>query len=103
MIGYVPEKVLAIGDQVAPQIYDAGIKTRYADVGLVLGCGDLPHYLEYVVTMLNVPLYYVMENHGCKVEYTSRGGQWRHSGGKVGVETAAKDSAARFARRESKQ
>lgn len=31
---------------------------------LILGCGDLPYaYLEYLLTMLNVPLYYVPGNH----------------------------------------
>jgi len=75
-------RILAISDRVAPQIYDAGVKTRYGDVDLVLGCGDLPHYyLEYVVTMLSVPLYYVMGNHGSEVEYTSFGGERRFPGG----------------------
>ena len=31
---------------------------------MILGCGDLPYtYLEYLVSMLNVPLYYVPGNH----------------------------------------
>jgi Icc-related predicted phosphoesterase len=33
-------------------------------VRLVLGCGDLPdYYLEYVVSMLNVPFFHVPGNH----------------------------------------
>lgn len=57
-------KVLAISDKVSNQIYDEGVKERFADIDLVLSCGDLPfYYLEYIVTMLNVPLYYVLGNH----------------------------------------
>mgnify|MGYP002153782736 CR=1 FL=1 len=75
-------KVLAVSDQVAPQIYDASIQPRFADVDLVLSCGDLPHYyLEYIVTMLNVPLYYVMGNHGCELEYSSCGMERTRPGG----------------------
>jgi len=62
-------KILAISDDVAPQVYDPSIKTRFADVDLVLSCGDLPHYyLEYVATMLRVPVYYVMGNHGYELD-----------------------------------
>jgi Icc-related predicted phosphoesterase len=33
-------------------------------VDLILGCGDLPYaYLEYLVTVLNKPAYYVPGNH----------------------------------------
>ena len=37
-------KVLAVSDRVQEQIYSPAIRTRYSDVGLVLGCGDLPYY-----------------------------------------------------------
>jgi Icc-related predicted phosphoesterase len=37
---------------------------HFQDINLILGCGDLPYtYLEYIVTMLNVPMYYVPGNH----------------------------------------
>jgi Icc-related predicted phosphoesterase len=66
-------KVLAISDEIAPQVYDSSIKTRFADVDLVLSCGDLPHYyLEYIATMLRVPVYYVMGNHGCELDERNR-------------------------------
>jgi Icc-related predicted phosphoesterase len=80
-------KILAISDEVVPQVYDASMKTRFADVDLVLSCGDLPHYyLEYVVTMLNVPLYYVMGNHGRELEVTSSDGQRIRPGGCVDID-----------------
>lgn len=80
-------KVLAISDEVAPQVYDAGIQDRFADVDLVLGCGDLPHYyLEYVVTMLNVPLYYVMGNHGVELKHSSSDRGTESPGGCVDID-----------------
>jgi len=43
---------------------------RFGDVELVLSCGDLPYYyLEYIVSMLNVPLLYVHGNHDAPPEY----------------------------------
>lgn len=40
---------------------------QFKDVELVIGCGDLPYtYLEYLVTMLCTPLYYVPGNHDPK-------------------------------------
>ena len=66
--------ILVVSDQIAPQLYDASIRTNFANVDLVLSCGDLPHYyLEFIVTMLNVPLYYVMGNHGFELEYSDSG------------------------------
>jgi Icc-related predicted phosphoesterase len=80
-------RILAISDDVVPQIYHAGIKSRFPDVDLVLGCGDLPHYyLEYVVTMLNVPLFYVMGNHHCELEHTPTSGQAKRPGGCLDID-----------------
>lgn len=57
-------KILTVSDVVEPGLYHAGISERYSDVDLVLACGDLPnYYLEFIVTMLNKPLYYVFGNH----------------------------------------
>ena len=67
-------KILAISDEVVDFIYSPQIKDKYADVDLVLGCGDLPfYYLEYIVTMLDVPLYYVPGNHDRREQYLSDG------------------------------
>ena len=57
-------KILALSDQVVPMIYSPIVAERFADVELIVGCGDLPaYYLEYVITQLNVPLVYVPGNH----------------------------------------
>ena len=67
-------KILAISDEVVDFIYSPQIKAKYADVDLVLGCGDLPfYYLEYIVTVLDVPLYYVPGNHDRREQYLSDG------------------------------
>lgn len=57
-------KFLALSDEVSDMVYSHSIGDRFSDVDLILGCGDLPqYYLEYVVSMLNVPLLYVPGNH----------------------------------------
>jgi Icc-related predicted phosphoesterase len=57
-------KILALSDQVVEQIYSPRVTDLFGDVNLVVGCGDLPdYYLEYVVSMLNVPLFHVPGNH----------------------------------------
>jgi uncharacterized protein len=57
-------KILALSDQVVEQIYSPRVRDLFRDVSLVVGCGDLPdYYLEYVVSMLNVPLFHVPGNH----------------------------------------
>ncbi len=57
-------RILAVSDEVSREIYDEGIQTRFGDVDLAISCGDLPYYyLEYIVSSLNVPLFYVHGNH----------------------------------------
>jgi Icc-related predicted phosphoesterase len=57
-------KILTISDKIVNSIYSPAIKQRFGDVDLVLACGDLPpNYLEFIVTMLGVPLLYVFGNH----------------------------------------
>ena len=62
-------KILAVSDVELGLIYSPQISNRFADVDLVISCGDLPYYyLEYIISTLNVPLYYVRGNHACKIE-----------------------------------
>ena len=57
-------KILAVSDQVVERIYTLATDGHFQDVDLIFGCGDLPYtYLEYLVSILNVPLYYVPGNH----------------------------------------
>ena len=44
--------------------YDFYVPGRLDDIDLILACGDLPReYLEFLVTMGNIPLLYVPGNH----------------------------------------
>lgn len=57
-------KILAVSDTVVNMIYSPLIAQRLSDVDLVISCGDLPvYYLDYIISMLNRPLYYVCGNH----------------------------------------
>jgi Icc-related predicted phosphoesterase len=67
-------KILALSDQVVEQLYSPLVKERFGDVGLVVGCGDLPsYYLDYIVSMLNVPLALVPGNHDLPVAFPGSG------------------------------
>jgi Icc-related predicted phosphoesterase len=74
-------KALVVADKVVESLYTPTIAERFGDVDLVLSCGDLPYYyLEYIVSMLNVPLLYVHGNHDT-VEHTYAGGVHTEPGG----------------------
>jgi Icc-related predicted phosphoesterase len=61
-------KILCISDQIDPLVYSDSIKTRFADVDMILGAGDLPaEYLDFIVSNLNRPLFYILGNHHTKV------------------------------------
>lgn len=66
-------RFLTVSDEIVPSIYSLSIKQRYGDIECVLGCGDLPYYyLEFIVTMLGRPCFYVFGNHD-HPEQTSNG------------------------------
>lgn len=57
-------KILAVSDEENERVTELIQKPPFRDVELILSCGDLPYsYLEYLVTMGNVPLAYVPGNH----------------------------------------
>ena len=72
-------RTLVVSDKVEPILYGPGILQRAGDVEMVISCGDLPfYYLEYIVSMLNKPTYYVFGNHGREIEYQSgKHGSWQ--------------------------
>lgn len=73
-------KVLAVSDQVVERIYALVSSGQFKGVELLLGCGDLPYtYLENLVTLLNVPLFYVPGNHD--PEFDAQWSQTRAEGG----------------------
>lgn len=57
-------KILLISDVTSPALYDRFDRALFKGVSLVISCGDLkPDYLDFVMSMLNVPCYYVPGNH----------------------------------------
>ena len=56
--------ILAVSDVELGLIYNPAIATRFQNVDVVISAGDLPHYyLEYMISTLDKPLYYVLGNH----------------------------------------
>jgi len=80
-------KILAVSDETVDWLYSPNARGRLGKIDLILGCGDLPfYYLEYLVTMLDAPLFYVHGNHDPLVEYTSAGGTKTAPGGGENVD-----------------
>jgi hypothetical protein len=66
-------KILAVSDQIIERLYTAGVRDNYPDVRMIIGCGDLPYsYLEFLVTVFNVPMYYVPGNHDPEYDNDNR-------------------------------
>lgn len=62
-------KILAVSDQELERVYALSSNGHFQGVELILGCGDMPYaYLEYLVTVLNVPMLYVPGNHDPKFD-----------------------------------
>ena len=60
-------KILCVSDHVDPLVYSPSIKTRFADVDLVLSAGDLPlSYYDFIMSTLNKPLLFVFGNHNLR-------------------------------------
>ena len=67
-------KILAVSDVVVDRIYSPQIRPLFGDVEMALGCGDLPYYyMEYIISTLDVPVFYVRGNHSEVVEYGESG------------------------------
>jgi Icc-related predicted phosphoesterase len=75
-------KILAVSDTEIGFLYSPVIKDRFRDVNLIISCGDLPFfYLEYMVSMLNVPLLYVHGNHANREIQTTGAPKRKPEGG----------------------
>lgn len=73
-------KILCVSDTVMPQLESAvNLRRQYADVELLISCGDLPSvYLEFITSVLNVPLFYVRGNHDEAYKELPPGGEDLH-------------------------
>ena len=85
-------KILAVSDLVVASVYSSRIRERFGDADLVLSCGDLPYsYLEFIVSMLNVPAFFVHGNHD-HAEYLSNGRTLFQPGGWVNLDERVVES-----------
>jgi hypothetical protein len=57
-------RVLAVADQVEPQLYNGSVADWLGPIDLIISCGDLPPaYLDFLMSTLNAPLVHVKGNH----------------------------------------
>jgi Icc-related predicted phosphoesterase len=57
-------KILAVSDKIVEWIYSPNIRRLLSGTELAIGCGDLPlEYLEFIISALDIPAYYVQGNH----------------------------------------
>jgi uncharacterized protein len=63
-----------VSDRVLDSLYQSHVREYMPDLDLILGCGDLPYYyLDFLISALNVPLFYVRGNHDQGPQYTADG------------------------------
>jgi Icc-related predicted phosphoesterase len=80
-------KILAISDKVTEVLYSRAIREHYGDVDLIIACGDLPfYYLEYIISSLNVPGFFVYGNHDFNTRFTTEGRVSIHPPGWVNLD-----------------
>lgn len=80
-------KILALSDEVVDFIYSPRVVDRFGDVDLIIGCGDLPfYYLEFVVTILNKPVYFVPGNHDARSQFMADGRVITHAEGCINLD-----------------
>lgn len=61
-------KILIVSDMEERLLYDCFRKERVEGVELIISCGDLrAGYLDFLMTMVNVPMLYVLGNHDDKL------------------------------------
>ncbi|MEQ8674973.1 MAG: metallophosphoesterase [Aggregatilineales bacterium] len=73
-------KILFVSDTVMPQMESAAnLRRRYNDIDLLVSCGDMPSvYLEFITSVLNIPLFYVRGNHDEMYDAYPPGGENLH-------------------------
>jgi hypothetical protein len=79
-------RVLTLSDVETPAVYSSRIRSRFGETDLVISCGDLPsYYLEYVISMLNLRLYYVNGNHVQRPESEDNAERDQHPWGAINL------------------
>jgi len=74
-------KILCISDIEMPQLENAvNLRRQYSDIDMIISCGDLaPAYLDFITTIVSVPLFYVRGNHDEKYDTNPPGGVNLHN------------------------
>jgi len=64
-------KILSVSDAVEPMLKQPSDSGLFADIDIIISCGDLPpEYLSALAHFVNAPLYYVCGNHD--IRYKSK-------------------------------
>lgn len=73
-------KILAVSDQRLSEMENPDyLRRTYGDIDILLSCGDMDaSYLEFINSILNVPLFYVRGNHDDQYEEGRPGGENLH-------------------------
>ena len=57
-------KILAVSDEESPILWESFDRGLFCGMDAIISCGDLKRdYLDYLVTMTNLPFFYVRGNH----------------------------------------
>lgn len=79
-------KILAVSDRVLDKLYSGQTRQAYADIDLLIGCGDLPfYYLDFLTSAIDAPLVYVRGNHDAGPQLAADGTTWRGVRGGVDI------------------
>ena len=63
-------KILAVADEESAALWDYYEPEKFQGVDLILSAGDVKaEYLEFLVTMTNLPLLYIRGNHDDRYKY----------------------------------
>lgn len=66
--------LLSVSDRISELVYSPSARARFGETQLALSCGDLPYYyVEFLVSALNVPVFFVRGNHARTIEVTDDG------------------------------
>jgi Icc-related predicted phosphoesterase len=69
-------KLLAVSDQRLPHMLNSDyLRRHHGDAKVLISCGDMdPDYLNFICTILSIPLYYVRGNHDHRYTENNPGG-----------------------------
>ncbi len=74
-------KILCISDTIMPQLENAAnLRRQYNDIDMIISCGDMPTaYLDFITTIVSVPIFYVRGNHDEQYDENPPGGVNLHN------------------------